>query len=86
MGRPKSTRSARGTWQRGIYAELVAGSTLSSPSALVTGKARTYVKRYMASFHRLLARMEAEGWVIERTPGPRGGEWGARYRAYRKAS
>lgn len=81
MPRPKSTQCARGSWQREKYDLLVAGYTVSSPTFTVVGKGRDYVNRYMASFRRLLVRMEAQGWTIERIPGVRGGEWGARYRA-----
>lgn len=40
------------------------------------------MKNYEASFAHLRGRMIRAGYTIVRAPGPRGGEWGATYRAY----
>ena len=44
------------------------------------GKAARYASSYAASFRNLLDRLRKAGIVVERTPGPRGGEYRAEYR------
>ena len=73
---------ARGTQQLWWFNELTTGEEMRNPQYTVVGKAKLYSQRYGQSFANLLDRMRAEGWEIERTPGKRGGDWGATYRAY----
>jgi hypothetical protein len=79
---------ARGSWQREIVNEFIIereGHPLyrdgvRNPVADLRGNAASYVGRYQESFQALLRRIREAGFEIERTPGPRGGEWGATYR------
>lgn len=72
-------RAARGDWQREQVRAMRAVAGAPSPARELRGRARGYAARYMASFANLCARLEAQGVPIERVPGPRGGEWTARY-------
>lgn len=52
-----------------------------SPVRYLRGRAKQYGAKYQAAFERMLERARANGYVIVRIPGPRGGEWSARYYA-----
>lgn len=71
---------AKGSWQKRIWSALRSGRPIVSPTSWLQGRAKNYVGRYDRSFRNMLARAEKAGYVIERTPGIRGGEWSATYR------
>lgn len=60
--------------------DLLSGYTVASPARTIRGRAKSYLPRYVRSFNNLLERMGAAGLVVERIPGPRGGEWCATYK------
>ena len=70
---------AKGSWQRSILNRLLTGSSITNPIASLQGKARNYSLNYQNSFYSLLTRLKDSGIEISRTPGPRGGEWSAKY-------
>lgn len=74
----------KGCMQKYWYDRLTVG-TCPSPTRDLQGRAKNYTLRYMASFHSLLTRMEQAGYTITRTPGIRGGEWGANYQAVKQS-
>ena len=51
---------------------------------IIRGRALRYVDVYERGFNRMLERAKREGYEVVRVPGPRGGEWGARYYAKMK--
>lgn len=72
---------ARGWWQATAWADMHTESGCVNPVASLQGAAKNYAGRYQASFYNMLNRAKKAGYTIERTPGPRGGEWSAVYRA-----
>lgn len=70
---------ARGFWQQGIWVDLLRGREVENPVKHLRGRARQYAGRYRLSFLNMLVRAEEEGFRIKRVPGPRGGEWSAKY-------
>jgi hypothetical protein len=70
---------ARGSWQESILKELRRNKEITSPMKHLRGYAQRYQTKYEQSFYNLLQRAKAAGMWIERIPGPRGGEWSARY-------
>jgi hypothetical protein len=70
---------ARGSWQESILKELRRNKEITSPVKYLKGYAKQYQSKYEQSFYNLLQRAKKAGMWIERIPGPRGGEWSARY-------
>lgn len=70
---------ARGSWQESILKELRRDGEITSPVKYLKGYAKQYQSKYEQSFYNLLKRARVAGMLIERIPGPRGGEWSARY-------
>lgn len=70
----------RGSWQLQIARNLLSGDAMCNPLRSLRGAARRYSGRYARSFAAVLAAIEAAGYTVVRTPGPRGGEWSATYR------
>mgnify|MGYP000899673575 CR=1 FL=1 len=71
---------AKGSWQREICRNLESGKEIRSPLGNLKGKAKSYSLHYSSSFSNLLSRLVKAGYKIQRTPGPRGGEYSATYR------
>lgn len=76
----KTKPVARGVEQRRWMSNMQTGGHASVAYEL-RGKAKRYTLRYVASFTSLCKRMDEAGYQITRTPGSRGGEWSAVYRA-----
>lgn len=73
-------RITKGSEQEYWFRQLTSGG-MNAPERYLRGRARSYSGKYRSSFNALLSRMRKAGYKIERTPGVRGGEWSARYRA-----
>jgi hypothetical protein len=68
-------RSKWGRWQRSYANDLLRGYDMPvSANACLRGKAKQYVGKYQQSINTVLADLEAEGYELIRTPGPRGGK------------
>ena len=63
---------------------MITTTGITSPVRNLRGRARLYSSRYLTRFNNMLARARKQGWLIQRVPGPRGGEWSATYYAVRK--
>jgi len=74
---------ARGSWQQEILHALDRGEEIWNPVSALRGLAKSYAGRYQRSFDALLQRMESAGYEVEKTLGPRGGDYGATYSARR---
>jgi len=70
---------AKGSWQAQIWNQLLVGYTITSPVSCLVGTAKSYAGKYQSSFTNLLHRAKTAGYIIQRTPGSRGGEWSATY-------
>jgi hypothetical protein len=66
-----------GCWQKDCKNKMFNGGCY--PWKYLTGKAKMYKIHYEQSFFRLCRYLKQEGFVVQREPGVRGGEWGARY-------
>lgn len=75
---------ARGRAQEYYWGLATSEAGCPSMDKIVIGRAKRYMDLYKRGFSRMLVRAGSEGWKIERVPGPRGGEWGAKYYAKRK--
>ncbi len=81
----EATKTARtmtrgnATYQQDIIASLLSGNRVHTPSYTCRGRAKQYIGRYAGSFCNAIAAIEKAGYKVIRTPGPRGGEWGATY-------
>ena len=73
------TKLVRGSYQQDVFNRLTMCWSVESPTKR-EGKAKRYTDLYVKSFNGLIGRMTAAGYKVERTPGPRGGEWGATYK------
>jgi hypothetical protein len=62
----------RGYLQEQIWARLMQGEAVRYPGDRLPS--------YRSSFANLIKRARAAGYVVERTPGARGGEWSGTYR------
>ena len=71
---------ARGHWQRLKLDAMLNGGTYS-PAYNLKGNAKQFTRRYEVSFNRLCNRLRDAGYLVVRVPGPRGGEYSARYYA-----
>jgi hypothetical protein len=71
---------ARGCEQRSFLRSALQPEGAFPVTRTLRGRAKMYAGRYAASQANLLTRVEAAGYLVIRTPGPRGGEWSARYR------
>lgn len=71
---------AKGSWQLEIIKELATGLPIVNPISRLQGKARGYTDKYKGSWYNLLARLRSAGYIIEYTPGSRGGAWSSTYR------
>ena len=72
---------AKGHWQENILFDLLTQKTIVSPiGKQLKGRARNYIGRYEESFYNLLSRLNSAGITVQRTPGPRGGEYSATYK------
>ena len=70
---------AKGSWQRSLV-RAMAQYWMPNPVSHLGGNARLYRGRYQASFQTLLSRLNATGRVVvDRRPGPNGGEYSATY-------
>lgn len=72
---------ARGRAQQYYWGLMTGANGCPSMRKLVIGRARRYLDLYEQGFRRMIDRAKREGWEVERVPGPRGGEWGAIYKA-----
>jgi len=70
---------AKGSWQKQIWNDLLAGYAITNPVSDLVGTAKSYAGKYHASFSNLLHRARTAGYIIQRIPGSRGGEWSATY-------
>lgn len=70
-----------GSWQKEMMESMMREHGCPSPTRVLHGRAKSYMGHYVRSFNNLLDKMRAAGYSIERTPGVRGGEWGATYKA-----
>lgn len=71
---------ARGNFQKQVEEALLAGRVITNPVPR-KGKAGRYAPLYKRSLENLFTRMRDGGWKVIYTPGPRGGEWSATFRA-----
>lgn len=69
-----------GSCQKEAMESLLAGRAIGNYSQRLRGRARLYRGRYEITFESLLKYLAKMGYKIERTPGPRGGEYSATYR------
>ena len=74
---------AKGSWQREIVRQLLAGGEIPNPLAELQGRAKNYFFRYRESMENLFSRIEATGAKLEYIPGIRGGMPTSRYRLVR---
>lgn len=72
---------ARGRTQQYYWGMMTSSEGCPSVTYLTRGRARNYLDLYQISFRNMCERAKKEGWSITRTPGKRGGEWGANYYA-----
>lgn len=78
----KIIRNENHYWIGSIWSDLLLGHVVASPMALLRGRAKSYGGKYANAFRRMLKRAESAGYQIKRTPGPRGGEWAAKYELF----
>ncbi|RJQ53385.1 MAG: hypothetical protein C4521_07580 [Actinobacteria bacterium] len=78
MTETQALRLARGPWQREILRDMLHDSA-AHPTRALRGRARSYRAQYERSFRNLVARLAGAGITVLRAPGPRGGDWNARY-------
>lgn len=71
-------------YQIDLASSLVGGYYVTSPDRHIRGRAKSYLGRYKQSFQSTLNKLTRSGFEIIRQPGPKGGEYGAIYRAQLK--
>lgn len=73
-------KCAKGSWQQSLV-RAMASYWMPNPLSSLGGNAKSYRGRYQASFQALISRLNATGRVVvDRRPGPHGGETAATYR------
>ena len=70
---------ARGKWQEDLFDALMAGKKVTNPPRTLKGKAAQYAPNYWRSWRNMLRRMCECGFIIGKEPGPRGGDFRAKY-------